>query len=128
MAAAIEKIGYMKDGVSISIVNRDRTEIAKAVMDDVRPFTARIAFMKASQAVYMGKATSVTAKEVDAGDKVLGVIGISPNDFVKWPGGVPIYDIGGHLLGGVGVSNLKPEEDEEVVSSAVMAAGFKLVG
>ena len=126
MAAAIKKLKGMGKRASVSIVNHARTEIAKAVMDGVRPFTARVAFMKASQAAYTGKTTSKTAKEVKDGDKALGVIGISPNDFVEWAGGAPIYDNENRLLGGIGISNLDPKEDAEVAESAVFEAGFKL--
>ena len=43
---------------------------------------------------------------------------------MPWPGGVPVYDDQGRLLGGVGVSNLTGDEDETLAAVGVEAAGY----
>lgn len=126
MEAAMETLKTQFNVASISIVNRDGTEIAKAVMDGVRPFTTYVALMKAKQAAYIGKATGIIASEVKKWTKTLGVLDIDFNNFVQWKGGVPVYDQEGHLLGGLGVSNLDQENDDAVAENAICKAGFKV--
>lgn len=125
MGAAMYTLKARVKVASVVIVNRDGMEIVKVVMDNIKPFTVNVASLKAKQSVWTGKPTSKIRDEVDAGEKTLGVLGIDPDNFIPWAGGVPIYDKNDHLLGGIGVSNLAQEEDEMVAESAVCKAGFK---
>ncbi len=126
IAAAIGTLESQLDVASIVLVNRDETEIAKTVMDGVKPLTARIAFMKARQAAWTGKPTDQTRNDIAAGKFTAISLGINPEELVPWAGGVPIYDQEGHLLGGIGVSNLAQEKDKDVAENAVVKAGFKV--
>ncbi len=126
MAAAIQTATTQFKVVSISIVNRDRTEIAKAIMDGVRPFTANVALLKAQQAALVGKPTSEIRDKISDGEITPEVFGIDPKYLVPWAGGMPIYDTENHLLGGIGVSNLTQEEDAMVAENAVCKIGFKV--
>lgn len=126
MAAAVQTLKTQFKTASISIVNRDGTEIAKAIMDGARPFTANVANLKAKQAAWTGKLTSQTRDDINAGMITAEILGLDPKCLVPWAGGVPIYDQEGHRLGGIGVSNLTQEEDEMVAENAVGKAGFKI--
>ena len=126
LAAAIQTLKTQFKAASISIVNRDGTEIAKAIMDGVKPFTANLALLKAKQAAWVGKPTKKTKDEISAGKITAEVLGIDPKLLVPWAGGMPIYDQEDYLLGGIGVSNLEQEEDEMVAENATIKAGFKV--
>ncbi len=126
MIAAITILESQFKVASISIVNRDGTEIAKIVMDGVKTATVNVALLKAKQSAWTGKATSKTRDEISAGEKTAEVLGIDPKLLVPWAGGMPIYDSESHLLGGIGVSNLAPEEDEMVAKNAICKVGLKV--
>ncbi|XLQ20156.1 MAG: GlcG/HbpS family heme-binding protein [Candidatus Moraniibacteriota bacterium] len=125
MAAAIQTLKTQFKVASVVIVNRDGTEIAKSVMDGVRLFTTNVACMKAKQAAWIGKPTSVTRDQLSEGEITPAILGIAIERIVPWAGGVPIYDEEGHLLGGIGVSNLTQEDDEAVAGNAIGKVGFK---
>ena len=126
MEAAIQTLKTQFKVASISIVNRDGTEIAKAVMDGVKSSSANAATLKARQSAWRGKSTAETRDDISAGKVTAEVLGIDPKCLVPWAGGVPIYDQEGHLLGGIGVSNLAQEDDEMVAENAVGKAGLKI--
>lgn len=126
VVAALQTLETQSNVASVVIVNRDGTEIIRVVMDGVRPFTSHVASLKAKQAAWTGRPTSKTRDEIDAGEKNSGLLGINVDVLVPWAGGMPIYDQEGHLLGGVGVSNLTQEEDEMVAENAIYKAGFKV--
>ncbi len=125
LTAAIQILKSQSQSASVVIVNRDETEIAKAIMDGVKPVTAHVALMKARQAAWVGKSTSVTKDEIMSGEKTPEILGIEPENLVPWAGGVPIYDQEGNHLGGIGVSNLRQEEDDKVANNAILNSGFK---
>ncbi len=52
------------------------------------------------------------------------MLGFKPDEFVMWPGGVPIYK-DDTLLGAAGVSNLTGDEDEAIAAEAVEIVGYK---
>ncbi len=124
MEAAIQTLEKRSQVAAIVIVNFCGIEIAKAVMDGVRLFTANVALLKAQQSALTGKSTAQIRNDVQSGGVTTRILGIDPEEFIKWAGGVPVYDKRGHLLGGVGVSNLTQEEDEIVAKAAVNQAGF----
>lgn len=121
MAAAIQQLKAQSKAAAISIVNRDGVEIAKTVMDGIRPFTYNVAFLKAKQAAFIGKRTSATGDEISKGEKTAELLGIDPKCITVWAGGVPIYDENNHLLGAIGISNLTQEEDDEIATHAIHA-------
>jgi uncharacterized protein GlcG (DUF336 family) len=122
---AMNLLRESRNVASISLVNRDGTEIAMSMMDGVKPSTQNVAILKAKQAAHTGKPTSVTRDDIIAGKVTAEVLGIRKKYLVPWAGGRPIYDLDGHLLGGIGVSNLAEEEDDRIARTAVGAAGFK---
>ncbi len=127
LAAAIQTLETQFKVAAVSISNRDGTEIAKAVMDGVKSASANVATLKAKQAAWRGKSTADTRDEIGAGNVTAEVLGIDPKLLVPWAGGLPIYDQEGHLLGGIGVSNLAQEDDEAVAENAVRKEGFEVI-
>jgi len=112
-----------KEG-SICIVNSFGYLIFQFNMDYIRPMTVDIALAKARQAAKTGKRTSTFRDDVRNGLINLGALGIAERDFVPWAGGAPIYNKSGILLGGGGISNLKQEEDEYYIITAIEKSGF----
>ncbi|MBR9703010.1 heme-binding protein [Candidatus Woesearchaeota archaeon] len=121
---AIKRLEITGSVASISIVNIHGFEIARLVMDGAKPVSANVALMKAKQAAALGKLTSETRDEIEEGKKTPALLGIQPDCVVPWAGGVPIYDEEGNLLGGLGISNLTEDEDEDAAENAVVSAGF----
>lgn len=105
--------------VSVSITNRSGQEIFFASMDGVAPASDNVAKLKAKQSAYTGKRTSVTIKQIEAGTITADVLGLPTNKLMPYAGGVPIFTEDGILLGGIGVSGLKQEEDEELAINGV---------
>ena len=126
MAAAVHTLETQFKSAAVTLVNRDGTEIASIAMDGVRPFTIYVAALKARQAAWVGKPTDETWKQIISGELTAEIIGIEPEMLVPWAGGMPIYDNENHLIGGIGVSNLKQEEDAMVAENAVHKAGFRV--
>lgn len=126
LQAAIQTLRTQLEVASVSLVNHAGTEIAKAVMDGVRPFTANVALLKARQAALTGKPTEVTRDEIKEGKKTAQLLGLDPAYVVPWAGGMPIYDNENNLIGGIGVSNLEEKEDAMVAENAMCKEGFKV--
>ena len=125
IAEAIRLLKLSGYAACVSLVNRDGTEIARTVMDGAKPFTQNVALLKAKQAVWVGKPTGVTRDEIKAGEKTAEVLGLDPAKVVPWKGGRPIYDYEGHLLGGIGVSNLDEADDDSIAENALLNSNFK---
>ncbi len=109
----------------IEIVDASGRTLFHLEMTGARKSAAAIAHLKAVQAAHTGHRTSETAKEVESGKITPELIGLNPRTFVPFGGGVPVWSKGGILLGGVGVSNLSAEEDEDVAILGVHALGFE---
>jgi uncharacterized protein GlcG (DUF336 family) len=110
--------------ISISLHNRDQTEIARFVMDGVKPLTAEIACSKSFQSSWAGKSTKETRDKIKAGEMTPADLNL--RNVIPWAGGLPIFDKEGHLIGGIGVSNLKEDEDEDIAMTAVLEADLEI--
>lgn len=124
MREAIAVLNSRKQVASISVCNAQLFEIAKCAMDGVSLTTITIAELKATQAAYTGETTRATRDQIASGDITPEILGLDPRTTLKWAGGVPIYNSTGHLLGGLGISNLKEDEDEEVAVTVIKKFGF----
>lgn len=93
-------------------------------MDQARDFTADVALNKARQSASTGKRTRGFVEQIMSEGTRPELFGLTDSTLIPWPGGVPIYDTAGRLLGGLGVSNLKGDEDEEIAIEAVQRVGF----
>lgn len=109
---------------NVCVVNRDGRPLCEITMDNTRPFTATLAFHKAQQSASVGRRTRWIRDQVADGEIGLDALGIDPAKFVKWAGGVPVYDSQGTLLGGAGVSNLSEDQDEAFCAAGVEACRY----
>lgn len=124
VAAAVEALKKRGAVASICIVNVHGFEVAKLIMDGARPFTANVALLKAKQAATIGKLTSETRDQLAEGEVTPEILGLQPERTIRWAGGAPIYDQEKNLLGGLGISNLTQEEDENVAKEALFAVAL----
>jgi uncharacterized protein GlcG (DUF336 family) len=113
-----------KKSVCVCITERGGTVIIRFSMNDVRPITAHVAELKAKQAAFTAERTRWLRDKVEAEEFTLELFGLTRRDYVPWAGGVPIYSPDRILLGGIGISNLDEDEDEEYAIRAVEQAGF----
>ena len=81
-----------------------------------------IATKKAQTAVYFGMPTEEIGKLSQPGGPLYG-IEHSNGALVTFPGGLPIVDDEGVLIGGVGVSGSSVENDRKVADAGVKVAG-----
>jgi len=109
---------------NLCVFNKQGQLLLMASMDEPRLATAEIARYKARQAALCGRRTGVMAEAVKAGKYTPEIFGIKREEFIPFPGGVPIYTNEKVLLGGVGVSGLRAEEDEAICIGAVEAMGY----
>lgn len=109
---------------SICVVNRDGRPLVQISMSLAKPFSRILALRKARQAAKTGKSTRQLRDSVDEGSVTPQTYDIKPELFVKWAGGVPVYDSDKNLLGAVGVSGLREDEDEKLAISGINEIGF----
>ena len=81
-----------------------------------------IAIKKAKTAVFFGMPTGAIGKLSQPGGPLFG-IEHSNDGLITFPGGLPIVDSDGVLVGAIGVSGSSVENDHQVA-----AAGVKVVG
>jgi hypothetical protein len=93
-------------------------------MDETRPFTENVAFLKACQSAIAGRRTRELREQVAVGDTTPEILDIPLSSFIKWAGGVPIYDADIVLLGGAGVNALSEDDDEKFCIAGVEVCGF----
>ena len=91
-------------------------------MDDAWVGSIDIAIKKAKTAVFFGMPTGEIGKLSQPGKSLYG-IEHSNEGLITFPGGLPIVDEEGVLVGAIGVSGSSVENDEKVA-----AAGLKVVG
>jgi uncharacterized protein GlcG (DUF336 family) len=91
-------------------------------MDDAWVGSIDIAIKKAKTAVFFGMPTGLIGKLSQPGGPLFG-IEHSNDGLITFPGGLPIVDNEGVLIGAVGVSGSSVENDHIVAE-----AGVKVVG
>jgi uncharacterized protein GlcG (DUF336 family) len=90
------------------------------------PMRPGIAFGKAFGAVGMGQSTRRLGEmAIERPHFVNALVGVTGGSFVPVPGGVPVMDHDGELLGAVGVSGDTSDNDEECAISGIEAAGLR---
>lgn len=108
----------------ICVVNRDGRPLVQIAMSMAKSFTRITALRKARQSAKTGKTTRQLRDSVKEGSVTPHTYDIKLEHFVKWAGGVPIYDANKNLLGGVGVSGLEEDEDENLAILGVEEIDF----
>lgn len=120
---AARKAGYKPMG--IAVLDASGQLVAFGREDGASMFRFDIARAKAWGAVGMGVSSRVLAERArDNPNFFVSLSATSDGKFLPQPGAVLIRDAGGELLGAVGASGGTGDEDEEICSAGVRAAGL----
>ena len=120
--AAREMAKKTKTKMCIAIVDSGANLKAFHRMDDAWVGSIDIAIKKAKTAVYFGMPTGQIGKLSQPGAPLFG-IEHSNDGLITFPGGLPIVDKDGVLVGAIGVSGSSVENDHTVAQ-----AGAKVLG
>jgi len=112
--------------ITVAVVDSGGFLLALERQDGARPLTPSIATSKAYSAAVMQRPTNML-KAWSESDPVFfsQVARMGQHPIVATEGGVTIKR-DGELLGGIGVSGGRPEEDQEICEAALTAGGFEL--
>jgi uncharacterized protein GlcG (DUF336 family) len=120
--AARKKAVKLDTKMCIAVVDSGANLKAFLRMDDAWVGSIDIAIKKAKTAVFFMMPTGAIGKLSQPGKSLYG-IEHSNDGLITFPGGLPIVDEEGVLIGGLGVSGSSVENDH-----AVAEAGVKVVG
>jgi uncharacterized protein GlcG (DUF336 family) len=120
--AARKKAQKLDTQMCIAVVDSGANLKAFLRMDDAWVGSIDIAIKKAKTAVFFMMPTGAIGKLSQPGKSLYG-IEHSNEGLITFPGGLPIVDDEGVLIGGLGVSGSSVENDH-----AVAEAGVKVVG
>ena len=120
--AARKEAVKLKTQMCIAVVDSGANLKAFVRMDDAWVGSIDIAIKKAKTAVFFGMPTGEIGKLSQPGKSLFG-IEHSNEGLITFPGGLPIVDEEGVLVGAIGVSGSSVENDHKVAE-----AGLKVVG
>ena len=120
--AARKEAVKLKTQMCIAVVDSGANLKAFVRMDDAWVGSIDIAIKKAKTAVFFGMPTGEIGKLSQPGKSLYG-IEHSNEGLITFPGGLPIVDEEGVLVGAIGVSGSSVENDNKVAE-----AGLKVVG
>ena len=119
---ARDKALELKTQMCIAIVDSGANLKAFLRMDDAWVGSIDIATKKAKTAVFFGMPTGAIGKLSQPGGSLFG-IEHSNDGLITFPGGLPIVDEHGVLVGAIGVSGSSVENDEAVAKAGVDVLG-----
>lgn len=119
---ARKKALELKTQMCIAIVDSGANLKAFLRMDDAWVGSIDIATKKAKTAVFFGMPTGAIGKLSQPGGSLFG-IEHSNEGLITFPGGLPIVDEHGVLVGAIGVSGSSVENDEAVAKAGVDVLG-----
>ena len=122
IAAARRKAKSLKTQMCIAVVDSGANLKAFLRMDDAWVGSIDIAIKKAKTAIFFGMPTGQIGQLSQPGGPLFG-IEHSNEGLITFPGGLPIVDEEGVLVGAIGVSGSTVEDDD-----AVARAGAKILG
>lgn len=122
IAAARKAAVKTKTKMCIAVVDTGGCLKAFLRMDDAWTGSIDIAIKKAKTAVYFGMPTGEIGKLSQPGGPLYG-IEHSNDGLITFPGGLPIVDEEGVLIGGIGVSGSSVENDHKVAEAGLKVAG-----
>ena len=122
LKAAVKKAKALKTKMCIAIVDSGANLKAFHRMDDAWVGSIDIAIKKAKTACFFGMPTGQIGELSQPGEPLFG-IEHSNDGLITFPGGLPIVDEEGVLVGAIGVSGSAVENDHKVAS-----AGAKVIG
>jgi uncharacterized protein GlcG (DUF336 family) len=120
--AARVKAVELETQMCIAIVDSGANLKAFFRMDDAWVGSIDIAFKKAKTAVFFGMPTGEIGKLSQPGSPLFG-IEHSNEGLITFPGGLPIVDEDGVLVGAIGVSGSSVEHDHAVAAAGVAVLG-----
>src|SRR4249919_4114040 len=123
IAAARKKAIALNTQMCIAVVDSGANLKAFVRMDDAWVGSIDIAIKKAKTAVFFGMPTGEIGKLSQPG-KPLYAIEHSNDGLITFPGGLPIVDEDGVLVGAIGVSGSTVEDDDAVAEAGVEVVGM----
>lgn len=120
--AARKKAAELKTQMCIAIVNSGANLKAFYRMDDAWVGSIDISIKKAKTALFFGMPTGAIGKLSQPGGSLFG-IEHSNEGLITFPGGLPIVDEEGVLVGAIGVSGSAVENDNAVAHAGVAVLG-----
>ncbi len=121
VTAAVEKSKELGLAMNIAIVDAGANLKAFARMDNAWLGSVDIAIKKAKTARYFDMATGEIGKLSQPGGPLYG-IEHSNQGLISFPGGIPIKNAEGKIIGAIGVSGSTVENDHIVAEAGVIAA------
>lgn len=120
--AARKKAVKIKTQMCIAIVDSGANLKAFQRMDDAWVGSIDIAIKKAKTAVFFGMPTGAIGQLSQPGGSLYG-IEHSNDGLITFPGGLPIVDADGVMVGAIGVSGSTVENDHAVAQAGVDVLG-----
>ena len=108
--------------MNIAVVDAGANLVAFARMDDAWLGSLDISIKKAKTARYFDLPTGVIGSLSQPGGSLFN-IEHSNGGLITFPGGIPIKDGSGKVIGGIGVSGSSVENDHAVAEAGVGAVG-----
>ncbi len=124
--AAEKKAREIKTQMCIAVVDSGANLKAFVRMDDAWVGSIDIAIKKAKTACFFGMPTGQIGKLSQPGGSLYG-IEHSNEGLITFPGGLPIVDKDGVLIGAVGVSGSSVENDHKVAMAGVEVVGVPIL-
>lgn len=122
ISAARKKAVKLNTQMCIAIVDSGGVLKAFHRMDDAWVGSIDIAIKKARTAVFFGMPTGEIGKLSQPGGPLYGIEN-SNEGLITFPGGLPIVDAEGVLIGAIGVSGSSVENDHAVAQAGVAPIG-----
>ena len=120
IAAAEAKAIALETKMNISVVDAGANMIAFVRMDDAWLGSADISLKKAKTARYFDMNTGIIGSLSQPGGPLFN-IEHSNGGLITFPGGVPIKNAAGKIIGAIGVSGSTVENDHEVAEAGAAA-------
>lgn len=120
--SAVKKARAINTFMCIAVVDSGADLKAFHRMDDAWVGSIDIAIKKAKTAVFFGMPTGEIGKLSQPGGALYG-IEHSNGGLITFPGGLPIVDKDGVMIGAIGVSGSSVENDHAVATAGVEALG-----
>ena len=119
--AAHEKALAMGVKMNIAVVDAGANLVAFARMDDAWLGSLDISIKKAKTARFFDMPTGVIGSLSQPGGPLFG-IEHSNGGLITFPGGLPLKDASGKVIGGIGVSGSTVEDDHAVAEAGANTA------
>lgn len=126
IALAQEHAAEYGKAITVAVVDAGGYLTALERQDGARPLTPSIAMSKAYSAAVMQRPTNMLKAWSESEPVFFSQVArMGMHPIVATDGGVTIKR-DGELLGGIGVSGGRPEEDQAICEAALTAAGYEL--